>query len=212
MKRVFSLIILSALTSTLSFGQESQKVREAGITFRNLDSFGFTYRFGNTNSVWRLSGMSASGSMSQYDFTDSLNAPSNSSNFGIAVGFGREKRINIVDNLDLRLGGLIHGRYRFRYSMQELTTTMPDGSTVSSELERTTNEYTVGASFILGFNYNIKNKLIVGIEVLPGVSYTMSENDREVQLSDNVTQNVNTFGYDVGLSTTTLSLVYRFMR
>lgn len=60
MKKV--IITLIALTlSTFIMAQEKAKIKEIGLTFRNLDQFGFSYKVGTEQSLWRFNAVSMLG-------------------------------------------------------------------------------------------------------------------------------------------------------
>jgi len=61
MKKTFLILLTIASTFSIS-AQEKTKQKEVGITFSNLNDFGLSYKFGNSNSVWRINTLFTSGS------------------------------------------------------------------------------------------------------------------------------------------------------
>jgi len=215
MKKSILLIAAATLLFSNTYAQQKERVQEVGFLFRNLDSFGATYRIGNTNSVWRLTAITARGRSSEsetvFDTIPDLKRKSSLNDLSFAVGFGRERRINIVENFDLRLGGQLgFGFQQNESTYQEPVFTSGTGDYEYVDRKDERQQLRGGLAGIVGVNYNVKNKLIIGLEILPGISY--SEDTRKLS-GDNYVSNEktsNTFSFNAGLSSAMLSLAYRF--
>jgi hypothetical protein len=200
MKKTFLILLTIASTFSIS-AQEKTKQKEIGITFSNLHNFGLSYKFGNSNSVWRINTLFASGS--NIDQTnDSLERNNKSSRF--TLKFGKEYRKTITDKLEFRYGADLS----FGYQTSE--TVYDDKSSLNNDLLYKTLTYRPGANLIIGFNYLVSENIVLGAEILPGFNYitgTHSEFD-----SNNIENETEISGYYYGLSNTSalLTLAYRF--
>lgn len=169
MKNLFLISVLLLLP--LSIFSQDNKVKELGIIFDNLDSYGLTYRWGQSNSLWRLSGIVGEGY--NYKASDS-DEDLNEGRFSIGADIGKEKRKRLTEQLFLRLGGQVNAEY---YSYKRDTSMGSD--------EEYVNKYaTVGANFILGFCYINKSNFVFGAEFLPGVSYMWGKIGNESDIAE----------------------------
>ena len=67
------------------YAQDSIKIKEVGISFTTLNSFGLTYKAGNKNSVWRFNTLFISGSQNN-EIADSLERSDNFYGFSFEIG------------------------------------------------------------------------------------------------------------------------------
>ena len=188
-------ICLLAPLFTMAQEQEPQKVREVGIAFSNLDNFGFTYKTGTEKSLWRFSTLSLNGTNTKsVDDFPGLQQKT----FGLRLSAGKEFRKMIVDDLYLRYGlDLV-----FTYSSQKI-----DNSRIS--YQETDRNYSPGMNIVLGLNYNINEKIVLGAELLPYFTYTRSSNKK---VDDNIEtkSGYNKTSYGVSNQSVLLTLAYRF--
>ena len=183
---------------------EPFKQKEIGVVFRNFDNFGLTYRTGTEKSLWRFNTLFIRGGSNEY-LNDAFETITNS--MGFRLGVGKEWRKEIVENFELRYGADL----AFNYS--HLNTERDDPSANNSYYsynERTS--YGPRVRFVFGFNYVIQDKLVLGAEVLPGVSYYTGQ---RVQESSNPDVNafksdISGFSYGLSNSSVLLSALYRF--
>ncbi|WP_372645493.1 hypothetical protein [Ancylomarina sp.] len=192
MKR--TIILLIALTlSTFVMAQEKTKVKELGLTFRNLDGFGFSYKVGTEQSLWRFNALSFSGGSGDYEEGD-YNKDNKS--FGFSFNVGKEYRKLIAKNMEFRYGADLS----FGYSYDK-------GSSMSGS-EGKSNNYYPGINMVLGVNYIINDHIILGAEIMPSIGYSFrksTDNDGEKTTNKN-----NHFSYGFDSSSVLLSLAYRF--
>ena len=200
MKKVILLFtVLLATQATFAQNEEAQPTstqassgggsKEVGVIFNDFDNFGLTYRFGKTSSaMWRVQTLFLNGNTSSQD-------DDKSSYFGIGARFGREYRKNIADNFEFRYG--VDLAFEYSHSKQD----------VQGNVQKQ-NTYTPGVYAVLGVNYVVKERLVIGAELLPGISYstTTYNYDNSNQEPDNRTG----FNYGFSNNAALLSLAYRF--
>lgn len=195
-----SFILALAFTSISLLAQEEPKptketkvkVQEAGLAFSNFENFGLTYKIGNQKSLWRFYTLYFSGDNLKGETGDRI---VKLNDYGIGFKIGKEFRKVIVSNLQLRYGFDI----LFDYSHYKFIENNDDPN--ASDDTRISNTYSPGIDFVIGLNYVIKDKLVLGVELLPYFSYNI-----------NFVRNNKTTGYSYGLSNSSalLSVSYRF--
>ncbi|NOR87641.1 MAG: hypothetical protein GQ527_08540 [Bacteroidales bacterium] len=194
-----SLIILATTMSFFVMAQEKIKQKEVGLVFSSLNNFGITYKIGTQKALWRFTSLIASGSNRKSTLGDSDNEIeiiNSDLNFGFK--FGREYRKAINEKLEFRYGADL--AFSYGYTNQEDS---------SDDLKRTS--YATGANLVLGLNYAINNHFIIGAEILPHITYYMSNTMRidDDDQSEIETSNNNLY-YGFSTSSALLSLMYRF--
>lgn len=197
MKKIY-LLIICAFIATSSIAQESEPVKELGLTFRDLDEFGFTYRCGNENALWRFNTILLNGGKS--DTESDISNDTESNNFGFNLSVGREYRESITESLQFRYGlDLFYGYNRTKGEI------LVDDEKHTDEHK--TNSF--GCKLVLGVNYPLSENLVLGAEVLPNLTYSKTKMDRDNPSGNSESE---TKGYSYGLSNKSvrLSLVYRF--
>lgn len=187
-------ITVIILAITLSMGMNAQekeapKQKEVGITFSSFENFGFTYKTGNSNSLWRLTSLLVSGENSNKIQDNLINSTKN--NIGLSIGFGKEYRKEITENLEMRFGADL--TFYYGYSNDKIT-------------EYKTKNYRPGIHLVFGLNYVFNNNIIMGAEILPGVSYTTTKITNPSDSDINYTN----LSYGLSNKSVLLSLAYRF--
>ncbi len=178
-KSTFSFLLLFSF-SLISFAQKKQ--REAGIQFNDLDSFGLVYRTGTDKSLWRFNLLSSS-------FGKASFGASETDAFSIRASIGKEYRTIIDKNFEFRYGFDLG----FGYANQN------NSNNVDIDTFDTT------ANAVVGFNYVVNNKIVIGAEVLPSLTY------RNNNLDDNINeQSDNSWFFSLNSNAARLSLAYRF--
>lgn len=201
------LVVNYFLISNTVLTQEAFKQQEIGITFNNLDNFGLLYRFGNPTALWQLNAMTIFGLYGAEEYnTEGLGE--NISSFSMAVEIGREYRKKIAAPIELRLGaGLSFGFANMQLERQ---------SRRYEELEISQKRYQPGLYFVLGGNYIINDRIILGAELLPNFSFQYSRNKeiKETTSGEIIETETVSKGFNYGLNTKTirLSLAYRFIK
>ena len=111
---IILVLCLSLITST-SYAQDSQKKQELGLMVQNTDNFGLIYRFGDENSLWRISSIIGLTYNINRDHTypGDLNREERreSKYRKYELRFGKEFRVPINDHLKFRYGIDIFGAY-----------------------------------------------------------------------------------------------------
>lgn len=188
MKQITLIILVITFSMSLN-AQEKQKQREVGITFSNFENFGFTYKTGTSNSLWRLSTLRVSGE-NFIQPHDTINSGA-MNHIGFSVGFGREYRKEITKNLEMRFGADLN--FQYGYSIEKF---FKDNNTY----------YTAGLNLVFGLNYVFNNNIIMGAELLPGVSYTSTRIERALSSDIDYTR----ISYGLSSNSALLSFAYRF--
>lgn len=193
-----SLLLLFALILSIQLSAQERQ-REVGLVFQNLDDFGITYRVGTEKSLWRISTLLIDGNNAQLKEDSTLHKQNST---GIGIAFGREFRKSITDKLELRYGADI----KFEYD--KFTSDNDDQSMFNQDrfLERITNRY--GMDIVLGLNYVINDKLILGAEILPNINYVVQT--EELESTVKIESEITGWSYDLSNASAALSLVYRF--
>ena len=198
MKKSFAFLFF-LLLSTFVSAQERVKQKEVGITVGGLSNFGFTYRTGTNKSLWRFTSLFISG---RNNVTKSSNREINDSNIGFAVQVGREYRKIMVNKLELRYGAdLSLGFDKTKYSRT---------GTSSSSYSDVSTVFSPTIYFIVGVNYVIKEKIVLGAEFAPYFGYQIGKTtETELFTSAETKGDVSGFKYGISSSSLSLSIVYR---
>jgi hypothetical protein len=200
-----SFLILTALS--LSFfltAQGQSRQREIGIVFNNLNNFGLTFRTGTEKALWRFTTLHLSGgNMTQNG--DSSETKTKSAGFGLKIG--REYRKTIIGNLEFRYG--VDLSFNYSNSKNDVN----DKSIANQDILLKVTMYQPGINLVLGFNYVIHEKVVIGAEVMPYFSYnTGTSVEKETYNFNGNERKTKISGFSYGLSNTSVlvSLVYRF--
>lgn len=156
---------LALIISVFAFSQE-KKVKEVGLSFSNLDNFGLSYKVGCDNKFWRLNILTISGNIST---NENENYIGDDNQFNAGLRLGREYRKDIKDNFQFVYGADLSFSYT---NDKQNTDRIPAAENAIVEV---TNIYRPGINLVVGMNYEINNKLVLGAELLPGVSYNISD-------------------------------------
>lgn len=194
-------LILAALTLSLCvMAQEKTKQNEVGLVFNNLNNFGLTFKTGTSESLWRLRTLFIKGS------NDDRNYPAiedKENTFGFGLSLGKEFRKKIDNNFEIRYGADLSFSYYFDK--------MIDDGKVNDDLDLSNKmySYSPGVNLVLGVNYVINNKLIIGAELLPHITYNYTTNTQILYNAESKTKNTNiTYGFSN--NSAMLTLAYRF--
>ena len=205
MKKSFIILLCISMPCCLlaqeSLTQVPAKRNELGLTFRNLDSFGVTFRTGTEKAVWRFNTIFIGGSSFESTADSVYDKQSNS---GISIQAGKEFRKLMANNFELRFG--VDVSFSYSKNKSEYSSNESDYFRFS---ERIT--YTPGLSLIFGLNYVLNSNLVIGAELLPTVSYsTGSTTETDSYTWQTVKSDVSGFSYGLSNSSVLLSLAYRF--
>lgn len=179
--------------------QEKTKVSELGFTASNLDQFGITYRVGHEKAVWRFNTVLLDLAVREDD--SGGGTVTNSTSLAASFSIGREWRKSLASKLELRYGAdlSVGGRY------VDAETDSPNGITTTEE----TTEIAPGLNAVIGFNYLITDRFLVGAEFLPGFRYSISETTENDGFIDSTSER-SQFNFGIDNNAARLSLVYRF--
>jgi hypothetical protein len=196
--RLVTLFFMLAATQL----NAQDRIKEAGLTFRNLDNFGLNYKTGTQQSLWRFGSMYASG-YSQKELSDNNGDVDQSSN-GLGFRIGREYRKEIIEALQFRIGFDLS----FTWSKQEYKSTYADGS-ISQMNSR--NTYGPGANGVIGLNYVVKDKFLIGAEIMPGFGYSFGSTTQQYMSNPEIERDLSGWNYDLSSSSAVLTLAFRFV-
>lgn len=201
MKKLITLLTGILIVGGLS-AQEPDRQKEIGLTFRNLDNFGVTYRVGTSRAMWRFTSVA----LNIGNSSNGNSAVDNTfNNFGVGIGIGREYRKELMDELEFRYGVDIGFNYSFNKSEFEYS----NGEINLSE----TKTYTQNLNVILGINYKISDTIICGIELSPGFNYRTGTRIDQNTLSNNnlpVESDISGYGFNLSNGSSLFSMIYRF--
>ena len=197
MKRIFLLIALVSI-SIFSFGQENKRIKEIGLAFSNLDEFGFVYKVGHENSMWRFNVISLNKSKSEVEQEYDLDKEYKNSGFSFSVG--KEYYNNLAPKFQFKYGWDVF--YGFNKSKEKELTT---NSFTSTDKIENKNRYS-GVSLVLGINYPINDHIVLGAEVTPSLKWHKS--NREVNDEKTYESTGHSWGFSNHDARITLS--YRF--
>ena len=194
-------LVLSLFAFTIAIfvvAQEKPKIKEVGIVFSNLDNFGLSFKIGKEKALWRFNTLLIDGGI-QEETMDSVVSKTNSIGFGF--GIGREYRKTIANNFELRFGADVS----FRYLNQK--SEFNDSENIRSSTRR---YYEPRFNLVFGFNYVIKEQFIIGIEILPHLSYTFGSTADEISNDDKIETDISRIDYGLSNTSIMLSVGYRF--
>jgi hypothetical protein len=203
-----SIFLLAMLVLAWNCGFSQDRIKEIGLTLQSFDDFGLNYKVGRPDALWRFNSMFFSGW--KLESTNDSGSENINKSFGIGVGIGREFRKPLVENLQFRYGVDI----TFSYSAGETRTDVPNDPYSYYNKTVNRNQYRPGLAFILGVNYIIKEKFIIGAEILPGVYYSTEEEATDYHDSNEVDTHLDSsgFGFQGSLSSAMLTFAYRFKK
>jgi hypothetical protein len=207
MKKI--LIFFFALILMVPFMAQSQdalKQRELGLIFTGLDNFGLTYRQGSAAALWRFRVANINGGSDKSESDSLSNA---SQRFAVDLMAGREFRKTLDEHFTFRYGlDLGLGLRLNEAKNQNMFVNGSNQSTSASQL------FTASMNLVLGFNYQLSDKFILGAEVLPSFGYTFGRQEFTYSTSNSGTRNnvldVSDWFYQMRLSSILLSAVYVF--
>ena len=178
------------LTVTGSFAQDAPaKVKEVGLVFSNLNSFGLRFKCGNEKTLFRITALSLNGnsitnSYDDYSFNGTAfsvpSTPSSAIGGGLNIGFEKRKRINDKSYFYWGIDWINS------YSESKSNTTTPSTYTTTVDISgvytyestvfynnNNTNTYTIssGLGFIAGYAYKLSDSFSIMAELVPSVSY-----------------------------------------
>jgi len=176
--------------------------QEIGLSFSNFDNFGITYKIGKKTAMWRINTVVLSGSkLNEDDGDDDLTR----SSLGFNLQLGKEFRKLIAENLELRYGADVAFGMNYTKSDRENNTAPDDILTYKRTY------YRPGFNLVLGLNYVIKDRIVIGAEVLPHFTYTFGTETTILGNGQEEThEDISGFSYGISNNSARLSISYRF--
>lgn len=199
MKKAILITTMVLFVSSLS---AQERIKEVGLSLYDLDGFGLNYKVGTRENLWRLNSIYSSGNTHRETDTST---ETDRRNFGTSFHAGREFRKTLADDFEFRYGfDVSFSYYRFKVESRGADTDI----LLSSEK---LTEFLPGVNAVLGVNYLIKNKVVIGAEVLPGLSYKTGKKENLNVYSGETTE-LRTSGLNFGIHSSSVLLViaYRF--
>lgn len=201
MNRIILLLPLLLIISTTQ-AQEKVKQKEIGITFKNLDNFGLSYKFGNINRMWRVGTFMLDGHKSTLMEPDKNDKEINSK--GFELSFGREYRKAINSKIDFRYGLDVFYSWK-RTKKKDVISSYSFNPFFSEKNSKT------GLRLIFGMNYKLADNLILGAEILPTMAWARTKLENSPYKSKvEVIQEIETFEYDLSNASAILTLAFQF--
>jgi hypothetical protein len=195
MKKILCITLLGLLVSALANAQDSAKtIRELGINFSNLNSFGIRYKTGKGNAFLRLTG--ASLAYSKNTITDTTGANTGSFNFFFSIGMEKRKKLN--EKLVLYYGADLLTGYSFTSYHHFPDNVISDQGTLRA-----------GIGIVGGMYFKISEALFMSVEVVPSLYYdrTSSKEGSGPGIRNAV---INSYSLLLSNTNASLTLAYRF--
>lgn len=181
---------------------EPTKQKEVGLIFSSLNSFGLSFKTGTKKSMWRFQSLLLSGNNSKNELQDSLVRKTN--NIGVNFLFGKEFRKPIADNLEFRFGGDLSVGYNHSKNVQN------DISQADRDATNKQSNYSAGFNLLIGLNFVINNKLVIGAELLPFFQYSRGTAISKNTIDEEAKRVNSGFSYGISNRSALLTLAYRF--
>lgn len=207
--KFISILLTLGLSTTILFAQESEKkyTHEMGVSAASLNSFGFVYRMGKNNSMWRASLLSIS-----YNDGETKNKVSKLEeySYGYRIALGKEFRKELHSKVEFRYGADLFYDSQFLKTKQ---TSIATDQLAFFEENNKIEEQSYGLNLVIGMNYKIKSNIIVGAEFNPYLSLFSSEENGSYEdfVIYNETSN-SSDGMDFGFQSDVvlLTVVFRY--
>jgi hypothetical protein len=180
-----NLLIMLLLPLTFSIKAQSTICQsEIGFITTDFDNYGITYKIStDSSSLWRFGVMNLTGSDVNYKEENAFSSSSKTSAFALSFRIGREHRRVLSKGLELRYGGDMSFTYsRGKQSGDDFSDI--DGKT-----------YIPGINLVAGLSYIINDKIVIGAELNPYLSYAIGQ--IEVDGSD---ETLNTYSLNYGIA------------
>jgi len=206
MKNVI-LCTCAIMLTTVFFGQEKRK--EVGINLHSSNEFGIFYRSGTDTSLWRFNLLSSNVGTTSYE--------SEFQERGIGFSIGKEFRNKIAKKFEFRHGFDLGLNYNNTTSQSESEYLFNNGNDFNDyTYERKTNSYIAFVNAVIGFNFLINKKIIIGAEILPKISYGISDSKyNNLDTNEEGTgeaignSSSSSFNFNLDSNSARLSLAYR---
>lgn len=206
MRLTYLILAILFLVSTKITAQDEPKVfegkqREIGMNFTGLlASYGATYKFGTKDRMFRING--GVGDFVFADLSEQQGNMQSMSILNINLSTGIEWRKAILPRLELRYGADVFGIYDYRNDR------FADVGNMTDAFNRRSG-YTLGLNGVFGFNYIFYDALILGMELLPAVSYSAENSISSSSVHDD-SERISSFNASFRTEAFRFSLSFRF--
>ncbi|MDP4282151.1 MAG: hypothetical protein Q8867_08385, partial [Bacteroidota bacterium] len=203
MKKFWIIIFLSGCFIIPVKAQQtpSLKYNELGISFYDLNGFGFRYKHGNDKTMFRLSMLTLDVVSNNQKIKMNNYPESKQSGYGLGMRIGFDNRVPLYKNFSLLLGGELGINYLYQ--------TINNGDSITSSTSKHT-QWTIspGVSFIFGINCVIREHLVLGAELNPTLAYSYSETKNDYPYFHYKTTSTN-FSFNASTSGAGVYIAYR---
>lgn len=183
---------LTILNMVVFAQKDTIKDREVGVAFSNLNSFGFSYKGGNENTLFRITAMSLTGASNSSNYNSYVSnavngtapsSPSSSFGFGLNVGIEKRKQSN---KFYFAYGLVLTNSYSYSNSNTTTPTPntinyfhnnvyIPETVIVNNNSQSTTWTISPGLGIVIGVTYKLNHSFSIGAELIPSVTYNYTE-------------------------------------
>lgn len=180
--------------------QKSKKINEIGLTFTDTYDFGLTYKFGIEKSLWRFNFLDIIGTSTELSYENYTNDYDLN---GFSMSIGKEFRKNIVNNMEFCYGADLSFTYLYQKVVSSSFLLGVSGNIADYNIFRP------GMNLVLGLNYILKQKIVIGASFLPTINYSIGKNTNTIDGEESV-RNIYEFNYGLSNSTVQFTVAYRF--
>ncbi len=195
-------ILLTTMVFFVTVLSAQDRIKEAGLSFYDLDGFGLNYKVGTHEKLWRFNSLAGSIYSTEETY---LSTETERKGFGVYASVGREFRKRLADDFEFRYGFDLS----FDYGRSKSESYVNDhaGIAYSEKIQG----YSTGINAVFGINYLIKGKIVIGGELLPGLKYVRNSIEKHSMITNETQEQNNTrLNFGFGSSSILLVIAYRF--
>lgn len=203
--RKILIALASVMMSVSLFAQQSDCIKEIGLSFSSLDNFGVTYKLGREKSPWKIGAFTISDTwvkekVINLNGIELMNLNQKSKGFGLQLG--KEFRNKIINDVYFTFGP----DYNFvNYSMNF----EEQGNENSDNINYNIKYYIHELGFNLGVTYVYNDKIVLQAFMIPGLYYMKASGKFEE--GNNLIESINQKGIQYSLNNNVvMSIAYRF--
>jgi hypothetical protein len=198
---VVMILFSSGISLVYAQDQNSKKVSELGLTFSNLNQFGFDFKTGNEKMLLRMKVLFINlNTLHDYgQYHDSVDMRQNTMGAGFRLGF--ERRIPVAEKFHISLGSDLGINYN--YQNQEY-----EGSSYTSK----SWTITPGVSFVFGAGYQISKHFILSAELAPTLNYMFGKQTLTYTSGNTDVLNTRLLNFGLSSSNAAITIAYRFLK
>lgn len=196
-------VIMFCLLAVSLMAQEEQghrRVYDIGLRFSSLNSFGISYKMGNLQNHFRVTGLVLDLSTATADGItyDTVSGSSKGGVVGFGLRTGYERVIPLVKNLHLSLGADAGISYYNHKSEGDLYD------------DYTEKDYVLGIYPVIGVGYKAGEHFVITAELSPGFYYHYSKSTgNAMYFSEVVTKE---WGLDLSTGSASITVAYRISK